>query len=43
MGNTWALELSTAEPTAAAGSQTFEAQTHTVLPARSVLVLKRVA
>ncbi|MDX6683282.1 MAG: isoamylase, partial [Solirubrobacteraceae bacterium] len=41
-GQAWALELSTADPTAAAGSTTYDARGRIDTTARSVTVLKRV-
>jgi hypothetical protein len=42
-GAQWTLELSTADPAAEAGSQTFGARTEVEVMARSILILKRVA
>jgi glycogen operon protein len=42
-GKTWALELSTADPGAAAGSETFDARAEVTVVSRSVIVLKRSA
>ncbi|HWF26558.1 MAG TPA: hypothetical protein VG275_13970, partial [Solirubrobacteraceae bacterium] len=42
-GAQWALELSTADPKAAAGSARYAARSEITLMARSVLVLKRVS
>jgi len=42
-GAQWALELSTADPEAAAGSATFGARTEVEVIARSLLILRRVA
>jgi isoamylase len=42
-GAQWALELSTAEPTAEAGSERYGARTELTIPAHSVVILKRVA
>ena len=41
-GQKWALELSTADPTAAAGSETYDARSRIETVARSVTVLKRI-
>ncbi|HEY1509250.1 MAG TPA: hypothetical protein VGF93_09635, partial [Solirubrobacteraceae bacterium] len=41
-GANWALELSTADPLAEAGSQRYQAQTEVTVTSRSILVLKRV-
>jgi glycogen operon protein len=41
MGAAWALELSTANPEAAAGSARYEAHTPVTVPAHAMLVLKR--
>jgi glycogen operon protein len=40
-GNTWALELGTAEPQAEAGSATWTARSQIETVARSITVLKR--
>jgi isoamylase len=42
-GAQWCLEISTAEPTAPAGSATFGARTEVEVTARSMLILKQVA
>jgi isoamylase len=42
-GAQWSLELSTAEPQAAAGSHTFGARTEVEVISRSMLILKLVA
>jgi glycogen operon protein len=42
-GAQWSLELSTADPSAAAGSATFGARTEAEVLARSMLILKQVA
>jgi glycogen operon protein len=42
-GAQWALELSTADPRAAAGSTTFGARTEVEVMSRSMLILKQVA
>jgi glycogen operon protein len=42
-GGSWALELSTADPGAAAGSTTYGARSELPLVAHSLVVLKRVA
>jgi glycogen operon protein len=42
-GAQWVLEISTAEPSAEAGSLRYSARTEITVPARSVVVLKRVA
>jgi glycogen operon protein len=41
-GQTWALELCTADPAAAAGSATYDARSAFDTLARSVTVLKRI-
>jgi isoamylase len=41
-GAQWTLELSTADPAAEAGSQTFGARTELEVMARSIMILKRV-
>ena len=42
-GAQWTLELSTADPTAESGSAHFEARAEVPVPARSVVMLRRVA
>jgi len=42
-GAQWTLELSTAEPAAAAGSASFGARTEVPVVSRSIVILKRVA
>jgi hypothetical protein len=41
-GAQWALELSTADPAAEPGSQTFGARTELEVISRSIVILKRV-
>jgi glycogen operon protein len=42
-GAQWALEVSTADPAAEAGSETFGARTELEVAARSIMILKRAA
>ena len=41
MGADWSLELSTADPDAEAGSESYEAHSTVTLTAHSMIVLKR--
>ena len=41
-GAQWALELSTADPSAEAGSSRHGARTEVLVPSRSIVILKRV-